>query len=361
MTKRFWHDSTTGFLRLLHLTRTHMASNGRDKVYALLGHPCASRIHVDIDYTGLVSKTYRDVAVALLQRSHSKNPLQVLSAVFSDPHSRGHTRHLGLPSWAPDWHTTSKTACLALDGKSCYSAGRHSRPSFQLHNNDAILAAKGIIFDSAVSQSHYLRNRSFLPDSTHDVDYNYPSPIVDIWNEFCSSNERNLYPTGTPRWKAYCDTLTAENLLWFSRGQEHPHVPHDNLEASLGLLWGRCARTGIASLVPATLDPSHSANALSATTDEGKAILFFQEQAATVCKYRRFFVTRNGYYGLGPHSMLPRDKVVVLFGADVPFILRQAGDRWKLVGECYLNGIMHGEAIDMWREGKLEATIFQIE
>jgi hypothetical protein len=41
------------------------------------------------------------------------------------------------------------------------------------------------------------------------------------------------------------------------------------------------------------------------------------------CDRRRFFVTENGTFGLGPTTMEVGDKVCVLLGSDVPFILEQ--------------------------------------
>ena len=34
-------------------------------------------------------------------------------------------------------------------------------------------------------------------------------------------------------------------------------------------------------------------------------------------------------------------------GADVPYILRACEDGYDLVGECYVQGIMDGEAMEM--------------
>jgi hypothetical protein len=50
------------------------------------------------------------------------------------------------------------------------------------------------------------------------------------------------------------------------------------------------------------------------------------------------------YLGMGPKEMEPGDRLVMLFGANVPFVLRpfQSG-RYKLVGEAYVSGLMHGE------------------
>lgn len=42
--------------------------------------------------------------------------------------------------------------------------------------------------------------------------------------------------------------------------------------------------------------------------------------------WRRAFVTSNGWLGFGPPSMDVGDIVVVLAGADVPFVVRPKGD-----------------------------------
>jgi len=40
------------------------------------------------------------------------------------------------------------------------------------------------------------------------------------------------------------------------------------------------------------------------------------------------------------------DTVAVLVGCSTPMLLRKERDGWQVVGECYLHGCMHGEAID---------------
>jgi len=53
------------------------------------------------------------------------------------------------------------------------------------------------------------------------------------------------------------------------------------------------------------------------------------------------------YLGMGPKEMEPGDMLVVLFGANVPFVLRPLeSGRYKLVGEAYVSGLMHGEVFD---------------
>lgn len=63
------------------------------------------------------------------------------------------------------------------------------------------------------------------------------------------------------------------------------------------------------------------------------------------CWGHSFFGTKGGYMGLGPKILQPGDVVCVLAGGEVPFILRPDHGYYRLVGECYLHGIMNGEAI----------------
>lgn len=75
--------------------------------------------------------------------------------------------------------------------------------------------------------------------------------------------------------------------------------------------------------------------------------------ALTPLLHRRLFITSSGHLGLGPASMMSGDIVAVLFGGKVPFVLRRVeDDQWKLVGECYVDGFMQGEALTTRGEGK---------
>jgi hypothetical protein len=67
----------------------------------------------------------------------------------------------------------------------------------------------------------------------------------------------------------------------------------------------------------------------------------------------RLFATDNprAILGTGPEGLCVGDVVCVLFGGDVPFILRPSPQgNYQLIGECYVSGIMRGEALDMGLE-----------
>lgn len=61
---------------------------------------------------------------------------------------------------------------------------------------------------------------------------------------------------------------------------------------------------------------------------------------------RRFARTSKGYFSLVPASTKKGDFVGIFSGSDVPLIIREFGEDWKLVGQGYVHGIMHGEAYD---------------
>ncbi len=64
--------------------------------------------------------------------------------------------------------------------------------------------------------------------------------------------------------------------------------------------------------------------------------------------HRRFFKTKNGFFGLGPGNLHEGDRVWVVRGAHTPLVLRQVAEEetFRFVGDCYLHGCMEGEMLD---------------
>jgi hypothetical protein len=86
-------------------------------------------------------------------------------------------------------------------------------------------------------------------------------------------------------------------------------------------------------------------------------------KASFPCHGKCFFRNSAGNFGLCPPGTNPGDLVVVLFGGSVPFILSARGNSTKLkgyelVGECYLQGEMHGAAIEKQQRGELTIEQF---
>ncbi|KAK0514619.1 hypothetical protein JMJ35_003236 [Cladonia borealis] len=64
------------------------------------------------------------------------------------------------------------------------------------------------------------------------------------------------------------------------------------------------------------------------------------------CRGRKLFSTLSGHIGVGDGTLEPGDLVCVFLGGETPFIIRPVDQKYKFVGECYLHGIMHGEALE---------------
>jgi hypothetical protein len=90
------------------------------------------------------------------------------------------------------------------------------------------------------------------------------------------------------------------------------------------------------------------------------AIEFFR-RINSMISHRRLFTTTKGHLGLGPKAMQESDIVTVLFGSNVPFVLRPVGDdHYRLVGECYFHSVMEGQAIEEWKKSGEPAKEFHI-
>ncbi|KAH7881901.1 heterokaryon incompatibility protein-domain-containing protein [Phlebopus sp. FC_14] len=65
---------------------------------------------------------------------------------------------------------------------------------------------------------------------------------------------------------------------------------------------------------------------------------------------RCFTVTGMGYVGVAPRTANIGDWVCVLLGGELPFVLREMEDgHFRMVGECFLQGIMDGEIMEQVR------------
>jgi hypothetical protein len=65
---------------------------------------------------------------------------------------------------------------------------------------------------------------------------------------------------------------------------------------------------------------------------------------------RKFFRTDYCFVGIGPSDIQEGDVVSIMFGADMPLILRSYSAFQTVVGAAYIHGIMNGEAVAKYRE-----------
>jgi hypothetical protein len=84
---------------------------------------------------------------------------------------------------------------------------------------------------------------------------------------------------------------------------------------------------------------------------------------------RRFFISSKGYIGLAPLGVEVSDRLCVLAGGRVPFIVRaveriqtQTASPFvcRLIGDSYVHGLMDGEAMKMVDDGMLHVEEFEL-
>ncbi|KAK7740500.1 hypothetical protein SLS53_005343 [Cytospora paraplurivora] len=86
---------------------------------------------------------------------------------------------------------------------------------------------------------------------------------------------------------------------------------------------------------------------------ENRKGFFPRMRGVTMGGMRRLMVTDEGHVGMAPVRAQKGDMVCVLFECSVPVALRERegcgadGPVYELIGECYLDGFMEGEALDL--------------
>lgn len=72
--------------------------------------------------------------------------------------------------------------------------------------------------------------------------------------------------------------------------------------------------------------------------DDGDASAY--DDAARSTYNRGPLIDSDGRTGMGSPWQKLGDKICILFGCDVPVIMRQDGEFWRFIGDAYVHGIM---------------------
>ena len=66
---------------------------------------------------------------------------------------------------------------------------------------------------------------------------------------------------------------------------------------------------------------------------------------------RKLAVTEKGYVGVMPRVAQTGDVVALILGCSCPLLLRSSGDTFRIVAECYVQGVMQGEVFQQLEQG----------
>jgi len=301
------------------------ATDQRDKVFALLGLATDSQSPLlEPIYSKSWAQVYKDVVRFFVERD---NRLDVLCA---SNHNRPYTE---LPSWVPDWSNSSQTsnflAPIALDdknyGRYYFKASHNSTADAEFLDGGKYLFVSGFGDDTVEAFGKIFHNQLEIADILHSWWRDHVVRGDPLFNQ-------TPYVAGGTKYDAFNRTICVDRDFYGYRSSS----------GARGL-----------DFDPALI-PKNFLRHLPEETRQNQAHMVQIGAISHVAPRRRFFVTRKGYMGLGPHKTQEGDVVTLLKGCSVPVLLRadETGKYHHFVGEVYVCGIMDGEMMEELENGK---------
>ncbi|KAK6218473.1 Ankyrin and HET domain-containing protein [Colletotrichum tabaci] len=330
---------------ILAVTRVLQASEPADKLFALMG-TCDMASYLTVDY----DKTFQDIYVGFT-RNYSKSTGKLsltLTAGWRNPVCKEDDGQL--PSWTPDYRGSRPesdiyagfaTAGVFNASKGCCFENDVFNPELP----EGVLVTQGYILDTIQSVTPLLGGDDGRRQILETFDIRRP----------------NDNPSGRSRLQALCETLIfdadgvkdddCEETRARKRDRQLKHllgfmydvdVQGDNSnteQINSPINWdsvlGRSG-TGLRHALRSYKQLQHSDPATLA----GYRNMFVGEYDANAGKISSVFVTRDNRFGRSNYTIRPGDVVAVLYGSDLPVILRKSGSCYKFLGGAYVSGMI---------------------
>lgn len=314
-------------LDLLLMSRGLGATDPRDKIYALLG---LGKHEVDIDYSRSTNMVFNEFAqqiiasvTILIDRREaegldtSSHQREVRRAMVLLACAGRHNQQLDLPSYVPDWtvNLASRPLIFGL-GSLRFRAGGDKLGMFACEHSweqDHGLQLSGILLDTI----RRVGTVNLESDVAGNVD---PHTLIRSWWEEAQQVALKRIARA-PGSTGYTDAFEAmRRRLAICK---HGYYIGESRQKRRGSLLDDADLNA---------DTAHSAS---------------QTLTLGPTRGRVLFVSSTGFLGLVPHSTREGDVIFIIRGADVPYVLRPAGEAYELIGEAYVEGVMYGEALEM--------------
>ncbi|KAI1123638.1 HET-domain-containing protein [Nemania abortiva] len=356
--------------RLLYYTRFFEASDPRDKVFAILGlwkskrGDRAGKIDIRPDYNKDLLEVYIEATTAAIQESGNLDILSLVEGPRREATSR-------LPSWVPDYS----------QGAQLYPIVQPSAPSpYQLRLHANFKAPEDPKMRLLVVDGFEIDVVEEVGPTYSDI-MNGDSELRSLLNMLLTYPQTH-YPTGESPCDAFWRTLIKDTFRGSRAGVEarlaFPAFIMQRLRETrdqIGILEDFDERNLAEELSDILRETGTTVERLSSRYGEEKAIPTLDEikemvriekeedspeeqqlesdrkdieESFRIAYFgRRLFRTAQGYFGIASQSIVPGDRAWLLAGARVPFVLKTAdedGERWQLVSEAYVHGVMRGES-----------------
>lgn len=318
-------------LDLVMQTRTFQCTDARDHLFGLLGladPELTSNPALMPDYTFDAKQIYWRFAIWELVDRQRPN-------IFSVPHHRSDD----LPSWVPDLTRLDITNPLGVATAVQFSAGGTGPPDLRVsHDDNKILTCRGKRVDTLSKLLDRIGDRPMADEPPN--------------TEFPTTLHARQLTYRQIQWLKDCEKLAGEGYT-DSQGNLTPERFEQFWRAMLCEIHmqgpGARVDSGMGKLFAEYLMQTHrlfSINGSEFYTQYSKIAYMVDPAMDHFTTHRRLCTTSGGRLGQVPAAAAEGDEVWVIPGARVPFVVRltPSGSR-ILIGECYLGGIMDGEAV----------------
>jgi hypothetical protein len=323
--------------RLLPLLRPTACKDPRDKVLAILGISHDDNRWIEYpDYKWPVVNLYTCI-VSYWVWGVGKMDISFLNHVQdSNPEHK-------LPSWVPDWSTPA--IATPLIDLADFSASGDTAPNVFMDEVDYLgdlkpfphfppLAIEGFFIlkvqDVEADLTNYERHAEMMNQ------FENPYPTTDL--SYLEAYQKAVYPK-IPEGFRPLERAKGAPSFWEYTNNHKSETQPSSLDSS-----NSETSTTTQKRYTARDLQSHLSNS-STLFNANSQILHHHTRAPT--PGRAFFVSTTGFIGLCPKNTIPGDEIYILLGAATPFVIRVPENKIVgFVGECFVLGVMHGEAVE---------------
>ncbi len=245
-----------------------------------------------------------------------------------------------LQDWASPIEETTLSILDLCDTVHDFAAAGSAAPTIRVQADNSRICLKGAMIDTIISIGELLGGDVPSPNLTASPSHIITLPIFVLFviQNMIFARELGTYPTGEE-----CEEVFLRTLI---RGPPQKRTTSET----------QPLRDGLYAMIPyaKTLNDSKMGGDIEGPErrehkKHEEQIPYLGRQAGDRAYGRSFCKTSGGYLGLVPRTAKEGDRVAVVHGAPVPFVLHKEEGQWgsteavySLVGDAYFHGLMHG-------------------